>query len=73
MKKEGKCKMRTPKSVKKALIKLLKASKKQFYDEDGMAITVEEYVDKVCSYPLEEVLAYQKKLKGDQAAARNKE
>ena len=37
--------MKTPKTIKKALTKLLKASKKQFYNQDGEPISTEEYVD----------------------------
>jgi len=39
--------MKSPKFIKKTLTKLLKASKKQFTDENGNPITVEEYVDLV--------------------------
>lgn len=48
---------------KYALIKLLKASKRQFYDEEGKECTVEEYVNILLRQPKSDVLAYQKRLK----------
>lgn len=45
------------------LIKMLKASKKQFYDEDGQPCSVEQYVDYLIKdSTVEELQNYQKEL-----------
>ena len=48
--------------IKKTLITILKATRKQFYDEDNNPCSVEQYVDIVLSYPLEDILKFQKEL-----------
>ena len=49
------------KFIKKSLLKLLKASKKQFYDENNNPITPEQYTDILCSMDLKDAQDYQKK------------
>ena len=51
------------KIVRKNLIKLLKKSKKQFYDDDGKEITTEEFADKLLSMNMADALALQKEIK----------
>jgi len=51
------------KIVRKNLIKLLKKSKKQFYDDDGKEITTEEFADKLLNMNMADALALQKEIK----------
>ena len=51
------------KMIKKNLIKLLKMSKKEFYDDEGKVISAEEFADKVLSLELKDALELQKEIK----------
>ena len=55
-------KMKTAAGVKKGLIKMLKASGKQFYNEKGKKITVESYVELLLKQKLSDLNKYKKKL-----------
>lgn len=48
--------------IKQYLIKILKMSRKQFYDEDGNKCSTEKYVDILLSMPKEDVLKFKEKL-----------
>ena len=52
--------------TKKALVLLLKRAKKQFYDEEGQPITVEQFADKLMGMDLDEARELEKHIKAKQ-------
>ena len=52
-----------PRIIRRTLIRMLKASGKQFYDEYGNGISTEEYVDLLLKQDLKDALKYQQDVK----------
>ena len=50
------------KRARNLILKLLKKSKKQFYNEEGKEITVEEYLELLLKQKTADLLAFKKKM-----------
>jgi len=55
--------MSKEKKVKKKILKALKKTKKQFYDEEGKKITPEEYLELLIEQKTEDLINFMNKIK----------